>query len=97
MCARAEAQDEWVRLIACDFFVGLSLQTWVFHFSPQKSAPESQLLAKTGCWYAEIKSRTDKTSQAASTARLRLADPVEPGNDRVQLSSPPRTDGAASV
>jgi len=26
------------------------------------------LLAKTGCWYAEIKSRTDKTSQAATTA-----------------------------
>jgi len=42
-----------------------------------------------------IESRTDKTSHAASTAHLGLANPVKPGSDRVQLSSPPRTDGAA--
>ena len=46
--------------------------TWVFHFSPQKSAPGSQLHVKTGCWYAEIKSLNDKISQAATTAHLGL-------------------------
>ena len=49
-----------------------SLHTWVFHFSPQKSALRSQLLVKTGCWVAEVKSRNDKSSQAATTAHLGL-------------------------
>ena len=86
------------RLLVISWLV-LSSQIWVFHFSPQKSAPESQLLANTDCWYAGVMSQTDKTPQAASTACLVLAksaDP-DPDSDRAQLSSPPRTDGAASV
>jgi len=59
------------RLLVISWLV-LSLQTCVFHFSPQKSAPGQQLLAKTGCWSAEITSRTDKTSQVATTAHLVL-------------------------
>ena len=65
------------RLLVISWLV-LSSQIWVFHFSPQKSAPESQLLANTDCWYAGVMSQTDKTPQAASTACLVLAKSADP-------------------
>ena len=70
------------RLLVISWLV-LSSQIWVFHFSPQKSAPESQLLANTGCWYAGVMSQTDKNPQAASTACLVLAKSADPDSDRV--------------
>jgi len=56
MCARAvEAHGERVRFITGGrVLAGPILAYWVFHFSPQKSAPRSQLLFKTGCWSAEV-------------------------------------------